>query len=363
MEKQRKTIALTGGWTWGHAVPLLSLYNYLKESQKEWELEYEYNFLWVGGIDSIEEEIALKNKIPFYDISAGKIRRYFDFRNFYEPLKNLTGLFEGLYYIWKYKIDIVFSKWGYVSLPLCIAAWIMRKTIYIHESDTVTGLANKIISKFATKVFYTFPNDKTCIWEELPEGKTHKYIHSWPIVNPELIDYLDSLKVTENAKLTVMVIAGSQGSTTIFNALLKALPDLQDMEFHIILGEKNMRFRPDFKKFPNTIVHDFVTQKRLGKILKNIDIAITRGSSAIWELYFFGIHSIIVPLKATGGNHQHHNAIYFNEKFGSDILDEDENLNLELFRLLQKYKHLRKSGLNIDGFFDGLKKIEKEMEL
>lgn len=354
MEKTIKTIALTGWSTWGHVIPLVSLYNYLREVQKDEESNTQYKFVWVGERDSLEKEFAHKNKIPFYDISAGKIRRYFDVRNFYEPLKNLTGFFEWLYYIYKNNIDIVFSKWGYVSLPLSLAAKVLGKKVYVHESDTVTGLANTLVSKFATKVFYSFQNDKI---------DNKKHIHSGPIVNPELIDYLSSLHIEENERLTIMVIAWSQGSTTIFQALLKTLPDLQDMDFHIILGEKNMHFREDFKKFSNTIVHDFVTQKRLGKILTNIDLAITRGSSALWELYFFGIHSIIVPLKATGGNHQHHNALYFQENFGSDVLDENENLNLEIFRLLQKYKNLRKSGLNIDGFFDGLKTIEKEMEL
>ena len=354
MAKELKTIALTGWWTGGHVIPLLSLCNYLKESWRDWSLKNDYRFIWIGERDSLEEEVARKNKIKFYEISAGKVRRYFDWRNFYEPLKNLTGFFQWLMYIKKQKIDIVFSKWGFVSLPLCFAARVMWKKVYIHESDTVTWLANRIISKFATKVFYTFLNEKV---------DDKKYIHSWPIVNPELIDYLDSLQVEENERLNVIVIAGSQGSTTIFNALLKSLPDLQDIDFHIVLWEKNMHFRKDFKMFPNTIVHDFITQKRLGKILKNIDIAITRGGSSVWELYFFGIHSIIVPLKATGGNHQTHNANYFHREFWSDILEEDHNLNLEIFRLLQKYKDLRKWGLNIDNFFDGLRRIERELDL
>lgn len=376
MEQTKKTIALTWGATGGHAIPLVSVYNFIKDAQSDGELATHYDFIWVWEAESLEEELAQKHNIPFYDISAGKIRRYFDWKNFYEPLKNLTGFFEGLYYIWKYKVDIVFSKGWYVSLPLCIAAWVMRKDIYIHESDTVTGLANKVISRFATKVFYTFKNDLTHppVSDEESEGidedttpdistPIQKYIHTGPIVNPELIDYLDSLEVEENERFTIMVIAGSQWSSTIFQALLKSMPDMWDIDFHVILGEKNMHFRKDFERYPNVIAHDFITQKRLWKILKNVDIAITRWSSVLWELYFFGIHSIIIPLEATGGNHQFHNATYFKEKFWSNILTEDPNLNIELFRHIQKYKEMRKSGLNIDGFFDGLNTIVKEMEL
>jgi len=125
-----------------------------------------------------------------------------------------------------------------------------------------------------------------------------------------------------------------------------------------------MHFREDFKKFPNTLVHDFITQKRLGKIMKTIDIAITRGSSTLWELYHFGIHSIIIPLKNAGGDHQTKNAEYFHEHFGSDVLDEDDTeLPLQLFRLLQKYKDFRKTELNLDGFFDGLQTIERQIDL
>ncbi|MFK7779564.1 MAG: UDP-N-acetylglucosamine--N-acetylmuramyl-(pentapeptide) pyrophosphoryl-undecaprenol N-acetylglucosamine transferase [Candidatus Gracilibacteria bacterium] len=347
-EKEKKIIALTGGSTGGHIFPLLSIYNYLQE-------ENEYNFIWVGEENSLEEEIAAKNKIPFLNIPAGKLRRYFDVRNFYEPLKNLTGIFFGIFYILKYNIDIVFSKGGFVSLPLCIAAFILRKKIYIHESDTVGGIANKIIGKIATKVFYTFPNDKI---------DDKKHFLTGQILNPELLDGLDDLDMLQNPKLEMFIIGGSQGSTTIFNSILKLLPDLPNINFQIVLGEKNMHIRPKFKKFPNVLVHDFLTQKRLGKILKKTDIAITRaGATTLWELNMFGIHSIIIPLTGSAGNHQKENAIYFNEKFGSDVLDENHNLEIELFRKLKKYKDLRKSGLNLEGFFKSLQIIEKEIKL
>ena len=342
-------ILLAWGGTGGHAAPLVSMYNYLNETGK-------YEFIWFGERDSIEEDLAEEQGITFQDISTGKIRRYLDIRNLYEPLKNLTGIVESLYYIRREKIDIVFSKGGFVSLPVCVAAWMMRKKIYLHESDSVTGLANKICSRLASKVFYTFPNTLT----ENP--KNIKHIYTGHILNPELLEWITENNVPENEKLSVLVIAGSQGSTRIFENLLQILPDCKDINFQVILGEKNLHFREDFLKFVNVKTHDFLSPRQLWEIMKNTDITITRGSSTIWELYYFGIHSIIIPLKATGWNHQYHNGLYFNEKFGSDLLDEDENLHLEMFRRLQKYKTLRKSGLNLEGFFDGLKKIEEEIQ-
>ncbi|PID87524.1 hypothetical protein CSB07_00970 [Candidatus Gracilibacteria bacterium] len=342
----KKTIALTGGSTGGHIFPLLSIYNHLNEEGK-------YNLIWIGNEMSLEEEIAEKNNIPFYGISAGKIRRYFDLRNFYEPLKNLTGIFQGIYYIFKHNIKIVFSKGGYVSLPLCIAAKLLGKKVYIHESDTVGGVANKIIGFFANKVFYTFPNKKI-------DGKKHIVVGQ--ILNPELIENIHNINITENIKLNVLVIGGSQGSKNIFMNLLKALPDLGDIKFHIILGNKNLQFENDFKAYSNVHTYRFLSQKQMGEKMKITDIALTRGgSTTLWELYYFGIHSIIIPLSNSAGNHQKENAKFFNKNFGSDILDENNNLSLEIFKLLNKYKHLRKAGLNLEGFYDALKKIEKEI--
>ncbi len=346
-EIKRKKIALTWWSTGWHVFPLLSIYNYLKE-------ENEYDFIWVWEEDSLEEEIATHNKIKFLDIPAWKIRRYFDVKNFYEPLKNLTGIFYWIYYILKYNVDIIFSKWGYVALPLCIAAFILRKKIYIHESDTVSWIANKIIWKIATKVFYTFPHDNI---------DNKKYFTSWQILNPDLIDGLKDLNVWENPRLSVFVIGWSQWSTTIFEALLKLLPDLSEMDFQIILWEKNKHFREQFKKFPNVSIHDFLTQKKLWTILKTTDIAISRWwATSLWELNMFWIHSIIIPISGSASDHQNKNAWYFKENFGSDILDETENLEIELFRKLIKYKWLRKSWLNLDWFFKSLQIIEKEIK-
>ncbi len=346
MEK-KKNIALTWGSTWGHIFPLVSLYNYLKETGK-------YNFLWFWEQWNLEEEIAQKNKIPFFDISAWKLRRYFDIRNFYEPLKNLTWVVEAIYYSKKENIDIVFSKWGYVSLPMAFWAKLTWKKLYIHESDTVAWISNKIVSKLADKVFYSFANKKID-WK--------KHILSGQILNPELIDYLEDTTVVNWAKLNVIVMGWSQWATNIFNALLKALPKLQHVQFHIVLWEKHMHLRPEFKKFSNTIVHDFITQKRLWKILKDVDIAITRAwATTLWELYYFWIHSLIVPLKWSAWNHQEKNALYFKENYWSEILDDDELLSEKIIDKLTKYKDLRKVWLNLKDFFKPLKIIQKEIE-
>ena len=345
MKNNKKiNIALTWWATWWHIFPLLSTYNYLKEDSK-------YSFLWVWEENSLEEEIANKNKIIFLWISAGKIRRYFDIRNFYQPLKNLTWILFWIYYILKYKIDIIFSKWWYVSLPLCIAAFILRKKIYIHESDTISWISNIIIWKIANKIFYTFPNKKI---------NEKKHFLVWQILNPELLDNITELHVNQNKELNILIIAWSQWSSSIFNSLLKIIPDLKEVNFTIILWKKNLWFKKDFKNFPNITIYGFITQWELWDILKNTDISITRAwATTLWELNMFWVHSIIVPLKNSAWNHQLKNAKYFHEIFWNDIINDNQNLHTEIFSLINKYKNLRKKWLNLDWFYLPLKKIKK----
>ncbi len=348
MRKNKKTIALTGWWSGGHIFPLISLYTYMKESNTQ------YNFIWFWEQWELEEEVCENYGIDFHDIAAGKIRRYFDVRNFYEPLKNLTGIVQGIYYIFAYKIDIIFSKGWYVSLPLCLAAALFRKKIYIHESDMKWWLANKIIGKFATKVFTTFPPTQTTT-------PSQKYITSWQILSPELIEWFTTPKIWVNNRLKVLVIAWSQWSSTIFSNLVKVIPQLPDIDFEIILGSKNLSFRNELDVFTNTRVYDFVDQKTLWIIYRTTDIAITRWSATtLWELYYFGIHSIIIPITQAWG-HQIYNAEYFRDNYQSNILDEKKQLSLEIYKKIRLFKDLRKKWLNLDGYLDALKIIEREV--
>ncbi|MDD4151597.1 MAG: glycosyltransferase [Candidatus Gracilibacteria bacterium] len=340
-----KTIALTGGGTGGHVFPLLSVYNYINNK--------DIKFIWIGEKKSLEERISQENKIEFHTIMSGKFRRYFDIKTFFEPAKIFFGIIEGIYYIWKYNIDTIFSKGGFVSIPLCIAGKIMGKKIIIHESDTVIGLSNKIIGLLATKVFFTFDNEKI---------DKKKYIKSSQILNPNLIKNIEETHQI-NEKQEVLVIAGSQGSKIIFENLLKIIENFTDRNFTIILGDKNTNFRSEFEKYENVIIYDFISQDDLAKILEKSDIAITRaGATSLWEQYYFGIKSVIIPLKSRAGNHQYHNGLYFKENFGSIILEENDVLNIQLSKTIENLKDFRKENLNLEGFLDAIKKIKKELK-
>lgn len=339
-----KTIALTWWWTWWHVFPLLSVYNYINSKN--------IKFIWVWEKKSLEEKIANENEIEFHTIMSGKFRRYFDIKTFFEPAKIIFGIFQWIYYIWKYDIDTIFSKWWFVSIPLCIAWKIMWKKIIVHESDTVIWLSNKIIWLLATKVFFTFDNKKI---------DKKKYIKSSQILNPKLIGNIEENHQI-NEKQEILVIAWSQWSKVIFENLIKILQNFENINFTIILWDKNVNFRNEFEKYENIIIYDFISQDNLAKILEKSDIAITRAwATSLWEQYYFGIKSIIIPLKSRAWNHQYHNWLYFKENFWSVILEENDVLNIQLSKAIENLKDFRKENLNLDWFLDAIKKIKKEL--
>lgn len=144
-----------------------------------------------------------------------------------------------------------------------------------------------------------------------------------------------------NPRTQVLVSCGSQGSASIFDAILDLLPSAQNMDFHIILGVKNLEYREKFEKFPNIEIFDFFyNQSDYLKIVKNCDIVIARSGSSIFEFEAFGLHMILIPHPFTGNNHQYWNAKAF-EKKGHEIL-EQKNIN-ELEDILTKYQTFKKS--------------------
>ena len=233
---------------------------------------------------------------------------------------------------------------------MAIWAKIMRRKLYIHESDTVSWISNRLLWKMADKIFYSFPNDKI---------DNKKHIYSGQILNPELLDSIANVYSVENKRQKILVTWWSQWAEWIFKALLKILPDLDFIDFTIILWEKNKHFKDDFSKYSFVKTYDFVSQKDFGVILKSTDIAITRAwATSLWEQNAFWIHSIIIPLENSAWDHQNKNALYFNEKFESDILKQDDDLPNKLKDKLIKYKNLRKAGLNLDSFFNALNIIK-----
>lgn len=144
-----KRIILTGGGTAGHVTPNIALLPRLKELG--------YDIHYIGSYDGIEKKLIEELHIPYYAISSGKLRRYFDVKNFTDPFKVLKGYVQAKKLMKTLKPDVVFSKGGFVSVPVVLAAKHRHVPVIIHESDMTPGLANKLALPSATKVCCNFP--------------------------------------------------------------------------------------------------------------------------------------------------------------------------------------------------------------
>ena len=218
-----KKIVLTGGGTAGHVTPNIALLPSLKAAG--------YEIWYIGSYNGIEERLIKEQNIPYYGIDSGKLRRYFDWKNFSDPLRVIHGYAQAKKILSRLKPDVVFSKGGFVSVPVVRAASALHIRTIIHESDMTPGLANRLAIPAADKVCCSFPETL----KYLPEGKA---VLSGSPIRQELLTgergkALELLHWENSSKPTLLVIGGSQGSVAINNALRSDLDELLK-EFRII---------------------------------------------------------------------------------------------------------------------------------
>ena len=217
-----KHIVLTGGGTAGHVTPNIALIPRLQELG--------YQISYIGSYNGIEKKLIEEMKIPYYGISSGKLRRYFDVKNFTDPFRVLKGFSEARKLMKELSPDIVFSKGGFVTVPVVLAAKKCKIPAIIHESDMTPGLANKLCIPSAAKVCCNFPETVSC----LPEGKA---VLTGTPIRQELLkgDKVQALNFTgfSAAKPTILIIGGSLGSVAVNNAVRSILPQLLE-KFQVI---------------------------------------------------------------------------------------------------------------------------------
>lgn len=158
-DKKKKKIVLTGGGTAGHVTPNIALLPFLKKAG--------YEVVYIGSVNGIERELIQDCGIRYVGVPTGKLRRYFDLKNFTDPFRVVGGFLKARSFLKKYRPDVVFSKGGFVSVPVVRAAAALKIPCVIHESDMTPGLANKLCFKAASKVCCNFPETV----EKLPKGK------------------------------------------------------------------------------------------------------------------------------------------------------------------------------------------------
>jgi len=310
-----KKIILTGGGTAGHVTPNIALMPRLKG------LGYEISY--IGSYHGIEKGLIEKENIPYYAISSGKLRRYFDPKNFSDPLKVVKGYAQARRLMFKLKPDIVFSKGGFVSVPVVLAARHARIPVIIHESDITPGLANKLAIPSASKICCNFPETL----EHLPEGKA---IVSGSPIRQELL-HGDKEKAYTYTGFSqehpvILIIGGSQGSQVINEAVRRLLPTLlQSWQIIHLCGKGNLD--PTLHHTTGYVQYEYINEE-LADLFSIADLVISRaGANAICELQALCKPNILIPLsKAASRGDQILNANSFRKQGFSYVLEE-ENLS------------------------------------
>ena len=309
-----KKIVMTGGGTAGHVTPNIALIPSLKEAG--YEIEY------IGSYDGIEKGLIEAQGIKYHGIASGKLRRYFDLKNFSDPFRVIKGYGQALKLMRKLKPDVVFSKGGFVSVPVVLAAKKRHIPAIIHESDITPGLANKIAIKGAKKVCCNFPETM----KYLPADKA---VLTGSPIRQELFkgDPEAALKLCgfkDHSKPVLLIIGGSLGSRIVNEAVRKILPELLE-KFYVIhlCGKGNLD-----NSLSGTIGYtqfEYIS-KELPDLFALCDIAISRaGANSICELLALHKPNILIPLSAAASRgDQVLNAKSFKKQGFSFVLEEED---------------------------------------
>ena len=338
-----KRIILTGGGTAGHVTPNIALLPGLKE------LGYDVHY--IGSYNGIEKKLIEQFGIPYHGISSGKLRRYFSMQNFTDPFRVLKGFGEAKKLIKSLKPDVIFSKGGFVSVPVVIAGKQCHVPTIIHESDMTPGLANKLSIPSASKVCCNFP-------ETLNHLPKEKAVLTGSPIRQELLtgDRGAALKFCglSTDKPVILIIGGSLGSVVVNNAVRKILPELLK-NFQVIHLCGKDKVDASLKDLKGYVQFEYI-QDELKDLFALADIVISRaGANAICELLALHKPNLLIPLSANASRgDQILNARSF-ERQGYSIVLEEEELNdstlLDAINKLYKEK---------DAYIDAMKQSTQQ---
>lgn len=348
-----KRIILTGGGTAGHVTPNIAL---IPQLQKEgWDIHY------IGSYTGIEKGLIEKIGIQYHGISSGKFRRYKNIKNysknFTDIFKVISGINQAVKIIKDLKPNIIFSKGGFVAVPVVLGAKKNKVPIIIHESDITPGLANKIAIPFAKAVCTTFP-------ETVQYISGNKAIYTGTPIRQEIFQGNRKKGVEicgfDNNKPIIMVMGGSLGAVRVNNCIREALDELlKNFQVIHLCGKGNIEIslknKKGYKQF------EYVSEE-LPHIFASTDIIISRaGSNSISEFLALRKPCLLIPLngRASRGD-QILNAESFEKQGFSKVLNEDvmnkENLIKEIWDL---YKNKEKyiEAMNKNNANNGIDKI------
>jgi UDP-N-acetylglucosamine--N-acetylmuramyl-(pentapeptide) pyrophosphoryl-undecaprenol N-acetylglucosamine transferase len=325
-------ILFTGGGTGGHVFPIVAVVREIRRIYPKRDLELFY----LGPKDDLSIIFLSQEDFIIKTIFSGKLRRYFSFQNLIDILFKIPlGTIQSIFYLLTIKPDLVFSKGGSGSIAVTFSAKILGIPVFIHESDVVPGLSNQKTSKWAKKIFTSFPKTEyfnpnkitvvgNPIRKEIVEG------------DKQIAGDLFNLTFS---KPIFLILGGSQGAQPVNDFVLRALNDLlKNYEIIHVAGRENIKeveneaqaiIEKDLEKYYHPI--GFLEEAKIRHAYKASDIVLSRsGSGSIFEIAANGKPSILIPLPGSAGNHQSKNAYFYSEA-GACIVFEQENLAPHFF--------------------------------
>ena len=325
-----KRIVLTGGGTAGHVTPHLALLPHL--------LEEGYEVHYIGTEEGIEHKMMALPGVTYHAVKSGKLRRYFDWKNFTDPFKVLAGAFQSAHLMGKIKPDVCFSKGGFVSVPAVIGAWLHGVPVICHESDLTPGLANKICSKFAKKIATTFP--------ECAKALGEKAVCTGTPMRPELFSGNREKGLAlcgfNGEKPVLMMMGGSSGAQKVNQALREALPRiLEKMDVLHITGKGNLD--ESLQTLPGYTQFEFLSDD-LPNALACADFVLSRaGSNALCEFQALKKPMLLVP-------------------YPKGASRGDQILNAESYRARGLCHVLLQENMTADSLFAAIEKLMAEKD-
>lgn len=331
----KKRIVLTGGGTAGHVTPNLALIPYLES--EGWTIDY------IGSHEGVEKDLIAGVGIPYHAIRSGKLRRYFSWQNFIDPINILIGIIQATCLLHRLKANVVFSKGGFVALPVVMGAYFNRIPVIIHESDMTPGLANRLSFPFAKVICLTFENTKKYLKSSAKVQVTGTPIRSRLFEGDKTAGLLQC--GFSEQKPCLLVIGGGQGSIMLNHCVREALPDLTKRYQVIHLCGKG-KLEPSLFETPGYYQQEYAHDE-LADLMAASDVILSRsGANSLCEILALKKAHILVPLsrQASRGD-QLHNAAYF-EKQGISVVVQEEALNKDtLLNALNELEETREERL------------------
>lgn len=334
-----KKIILTGGGTAGHVTPNLALVETLKGAG--YEIEY------IGSYEGIEKKLTSDYGLKYHGIATGKLRRYFDLKNFTDPFRVIKGFFQASKLMKEIMPDIVFSKGGFVSVPVVVAAGRRHIPVIIHESDMTPGLANKISFKYATKICCNFPETVN----NLPKDKA---VHTGSPIRKELFsgdkDKAKTFCGFNDDKPVIMVMGGSLGAVAVNKAVRGILPKLLN-DFNVVHLCGKGKLDSELVGTEGYVQFEYISDE-LKDLFALSSLIISRaGANAICEIAALGIPNILIPLPADASRgDQILNAQSFEKQGFSITMDEHTLTDDSLYEAIMSLYSDR------DKYIDAMKK-------